>query len=332
MDRAVFADPPMSKEEVPRKPAEPIIAPANRPADKSLVDLLIVIVNWNAGDKLASCLRSIPSAGEGLTVRVVVLDNASTDGSCEMVEGTFPDLEVMRSRENLGYARANNQVLKRYADSARFVLLLNPDTVVAPDTFRRMLDFLEANSRAGIVGCRIVTPRGTLDWACKRAFLTPSLMFYKALRLDKLLPKSPRFGRYQLTYLDENQIHEVDSVVGAFMMIRHECLQAVGLLDDSYFMYGEDIDLCYRAKEAGWKVFYVPTATVLHHKGESTRRYSYRMIHLWYESTWKFYRRRIGPNYSAAVNALVWSGLQVMCATSLAANFLRREKRVPSRR
>lgn len=322
----------MAETEVPQRTAGSFVVRTNGPALNSIVDVLVVIVNWNAGDKLANCLRSIPSGGEGLTIHVVVLDNASTDGSREVVECDFPNVEVLQSRDNVGYACANNQVLTRYAHSARFVLLLNPDTVVAPHTFRRMLDFLEANSRVGIVGCRIVTPQGTLDWACKRMFLTPSLLFYKALRLDKLFPKSPRFGRYHLTYVDEEQIQEVDSVVGAFMMIRRECLETVGLLDDSYFMYGEDVDFCWRAKEAGWRVFYVPTATILHHKGESTRQRSYRMIRLWYYSTWKLYRKRIALRYPAFVNALVWSGLQVMCATSLAANFLRRQKRVPSRR
>lgn len=296
------------------------------------VDVLVVIVNWNAGDKLVDCLRSIPESVDDLTVRVVVFDNASTDGSCEIAKRDFPNVEVICSRDNLGFARANNSVIQRHGKCARFVLLLNPDTVLVAETFQRMLEFMESNADAGIVGCKIVTPNGSLDWACKRTFLTPSLLFYKALRLDKLFPNSPRFGRYQLTYVDENQVHEVDSVVGAFMMIRLECLNVVGLLDETYFMYGEDIDYCYRAKEAGWKIFYVPTVTILHHKGESTRKNSYGMIALWYDSTWTLYRKRVAPRYPAAVNALVWAGLHTMRAVSLVTNAFRREKRVPSRR
>ncbi len=274
----------------------------------------------------------MPASVTDLTVRVVVFDNASSDGSCEAVRRDFPNVEIICGRENLGFSRANNFVIQRYGKLARFILLLNPDTVLVPDVFKRMVEFMGANARAGIVGCKIVMPNGSLDWACKRAFLTPSLLFYKALRLDKLFPKSPRFGRYQLTYVDENEVREVDSVVGAFMMIRLECMHAVGLLDESYFMYGEDVDYCYRAKEAGWKVFYVPTVTILHHKGESTRKNSQGMIGLWYESTWKLYRKRVAPRYPALVNAVVWAGLHTMWVASLIVNAFRLKKRVPSRR
>lgn len=301
-------------------------------AQTQFYDLVVVIVNWNARDLLTKCLASVAAAAEGLTVRTVVVDNASSDGSVQLVEAMFPGVEMERNHENVGFARANNQTLIRYRESAKYALLLNPDTVISPDAFRKMVDFMEEHPDAGIVGCKIVTPQGELDWACKRGYLSPSMLFYKAFGLDKMFPRSPRFGGYNLTYLDEDQVHEVDSVVGAFMMIRRECLITTGLLDESYFIYGEDIDLCYRAKTLGWKIFYVPTATIVHHKGRSTGKRSYRMIRYWYDSAWRLYRKQVALHYPGVVNALVWSGFRAMCAASLVMNFLRSEKRVPSRR
>jgi len=295
-------------------------------------DLVIIIANWNAKDLLIACLSSLPSATDGLRTKTVVVDNASTDGSVDAVARMFSDVEIIANRNNLGFSRANNLALLKYRSHSRYLLLLNPDTLVSPDTFKKMISFMDAHPDAGIAGCKIVTPQGTLDWACKRGFLTPSLLFYKALGLDKRFPKSRRFGRYHLTYLNENEIHEVDSVVGAFMMIRKECLESVGVLDDAYFMYGEDIDFCFKTKEKRWKIFYVPTTTIIHYKGQSTQKRSYRMIYHWYAAIGKFYRKRIAPQYSLGTNALVWSGLHLMCAFSMAANIFRQDKRVPSRR
>ena len=295
-------------------------------------DLLVVIVNWNTAQLLERCLTSLAAAFDGLSVRTVVVDNASTDRSAEMVARKFPWVELIHNQENVGYARANNQALLPNADDASYTLFLNPDTEVPVGTLRAMIDFMESHPEAGIAGCRVVRPDGQLDWACKRGYLKPSALFYRALRLDRMFPNSRRFATYSLTYLDDNHIHEVTTVAGAFMMIRRECLAATGLLDESYFMYSEDTDLCYRAKALGWKVFYAPVSTILHHKGMSTSKRSYIMIRHWYGSTWKLYRKQIGPKYSAMVNALVWSGLWTMCAISLTTNLLRPTKRVPSRK
>ncbi|HLV95087.1 MAG TPA: glycosyltransferase family 2 protein [Candidatus Acidoferrales bacterium] len=295
-------------------------------------DLLVVIVNWNTSDLLRGCLASLAVATEGLRVRTVVVDNASTDGSPEMVETDFPWVELIRNSTNVGYARANNQALRRYPAQAKYSLLLNPDTEVPPGTLQAMAGFMESHPEAGIGGCRVVKPDGRLDWACKRGRLTPSMLFYKALHLDTLLPHSRRFGAYNLSYLDENQVHEVGTVVGAFMMIRRECLEDVGLLDESYFMYGEDADLCYRVNDLGWKVFYAPVGNIVHYKGQSTGKRSYLMIRHWYSAAWKLYQRRTAPKYPSFVNALVWGGFWTMCLGSFAANFFRATKRVPGRR
>jgi GT2 family glycosyltransferase len=295
-------------------------------------DLLVVIVNWNTADLLQRCLESLTVAAERLSARIVVVDNASTDGSADVVRVHFPWVELIANTENRGYAWANNQALRCYASDSRYSLLLNPDTEVPPQTLRAMIDFMEKNPEAGIAGCKVVKPDGSLDWACKRGYLTPGVLFYKALHLDRLFPNNPRFGGYNLTYLDENRTHEVGMIVGAFMMIRGECLRSTGLLDESYYMYGEDADLCYRARANGWKVFYAPVGTILHHKGVSTGKRSYAMIRHWYGSTWKFYQKQVAGTYPAFTNALVWTGLWTMCGASLAANFLRPVKRVPSRR
>lgn len=305
---------------------------SSTPTKDGLKDLLIVIVNWNTVDLLEKCLASLEVAMDGLSAQIVVVDNASTDGSAEMVKSDFSWVDLIGNQENLGYARANNQALARYAENARYSLLLNPDTEVPPGTLQAMIEFMEKRPKAGIAGCKLVRPDGGLDWACRRGRLTPSMLFYKALYLDRMFPSSRRFGAYNLTYLDENRTCEVGTVVGAFMMIRKDCLAAAGLLDESYFMYGEDIDLCYRAESAGWKVFYAPVGTIVHHKGKAAAKRSYAMIRHWYSSMWKLYRKHIAAGYPVMLNAVVWGGLWFMCVASLVTNSLRVTKRVPSRR
>lgn len=302
------------------------------PEKTTSYDMAVVVVNWNVKDLLRNCLESLRKAVRGLTIKVVVVDNASSDGSAEMVESLFPEVELVRNQTNVGFARANNQGLERYQKNSRFLLLLNPDTVVSPECFQAMIRFMEERPEAGIVGCKLIKPDGSLDYACKRSYITPDVLFYKALGLDKRFPQSKRFGRYQLTFLDPDQVHEVDSVVGAFLMIRRECVADIGLLDTSFFMYAEDIEWCYRAKRAGWSVYYVPTATVLHHKGKSTSKCSNRMIFHWYDATWRVYRKQLASRYPPIVNAMVWTGCYGMCVASLVANVVRGSKQVPSRR
>jgi GT2 family glycosyltransferase len=293
---------------------------------------VIVIVSWNVRELLAQCLTSVAAAVEGLSIKTVVVDNDSADGSADMVREQFPEVELISSGENLGFAKANNRVLKNLSGQSRQFLLLNPDTVVSPDTFRNMIEFMDSHPSAGIVGCKVIKPDGTLDWACKCSYIYPSLMFYRALGLDRRFPNSRRFGRYQLTYLDPNEIHEVDSVTGAFMMIRSECLEQIGFLDESFFMYSEDSEFCYRAKAAGWKIFYVPTSTIVHHKGGSSAKASGRMIYHWYSGTWRLYKKHLAASYSFPVNALVWTGLKFMLMVSSITSGLSKRKGVPSRR
>ena len=292
-------------------------------------DLVVIIVTWNVRELLANCLESVFHSPFRSKTKVVVWDNASTDDTVGQLESKFPDVRWIRSEENLGFVRANNRVLGEYEVQARYFLLLNADTVVSPGAFDVLMDFLDAHPEVGIAGGKVTRPDGELDWPCKRSYITPTALFSKALGLAHLFPHSRRFGKYELTYLDENQLHEVDAVLGAFLMIRRETLGQIGPMDERLYMYGDDLDWCYRAKAAGWKVFYVPDAHVVHYKSASSIKRSYRMIYWLYRATWLVYRRHLAPRYSLPVNAMVWLGFQVMCGASLVRNLFRSEKSLP---
>jgi len=246
-----------------------------------VLDLGIVIVNYNTRDMLRECLRSIYDSRGDFSHEVWAVDNASIDGSVDMVRQEFPQVQLVASSANNGYACANNLGLKSLGlgecsgAEARpvpsFVLLLNPDTILPPRALADMLDFMVRRPQVGAAGPRLVLPNGKLDRACRRSFPTPQNSFYRMSGLSLLFPKSPRFGAYNLTYLSEDQESEVDSVVGAFMMLRTQAIQEAGLLDEAFFMYGEDLDWCYRIKQAGWQVRYNPDCTVLHYKRASSR-------------------------------------------------------------
>ena len=247
-----------------------------------MLDLGIVIVNYNVRDLLRDCLLSVFDSQGSFSFEVCVVDNASHDGSAEMVAAEFPQVRLIRA-ENRGYAAGNNLGLQAFdfsaqggvtEDAPRYALLLNPDTVLPPSALGDMLAFMEAHPQAGAAGPRLVREDGSLDRACRRSFPTPEVAFYRLSGLSRLFPKSPRFGRYNLTYLPPDRVTEVDSVVGAFMLLRADALAQVGLLDEQYFMYAEDLDLCYRLKQQGWQVWYNAEVTVLHYKGRSSQQRS----------------------------------------------------------
>jgi GT2 family glycosyltransferase len=242
-------------------------------------DIGIVIVNWNTRDLLRGCLRSLAQSEARVVRRVVVVDNASSDGSAAMVRAEFPDVTLIENTQNTGYAAANNLGLRRLgfgqpsaADVPRYALLLNPDTELPTDALSQMVARLDADPQLGAAGPRLVLPDGKLDLACRRSFPTPEVALWRMVGLSKLFPKSRLFGRYNLTYLDEHLETEVDCVVGAFMMVRREVIERVGLLDETFWMYGEDIDWAYRIKQDGWKILYYPKVTVLHIKRAASRQ------------------------------------------------------------
>jgi GT2 family glycosyltransferase len=255
------------------------------------MDLGIVILNYNTRDLLRDCLRSLQAA-RGLALDVIVVDNASRDDSVAMARVEFPQIRVFASEINGGYAYGNNLALREYLarpDPPRALMLLNTDTVVPPDSLKLMMDFLDAHPDAGVVGPKLLLRDGSLDLACRRSFPTPEISFYRMLGLSKLFPKSKRFGRYNLTYLDENETAQVDSVVGAAMLMRTGALKQAGLLDEDFFMYGEDLDLALRIKQRGWNAYYYPRAEIMHYKRESSRQSKkaqvefYRAMYIFYE-------------------------------------------------
>lgn len=283
--------------------------------------LSIVIVNFNTRELLKACLRSVETSRTARPWELFVVDNASADGSADMVAAEFPWANLIRSDSNRGYAYANNLGLRRAAGS--YLLLLNPDTVLPPDALQQMVDYMDAHPEAGIAGPKLVRQDGTLDLACRRSFPSPEVSFYRMLGLSKLFPRSSRFGRYNLTYLNPDRPAEVDSVVGAFMIVRSEAVSQVGMLDESFFMYGEDLDWAFRIKSRGWKVLYNPAVVVLHYKGESSRRHPRKAILEFYRAMHLFYRKHYAAQTNVLLGALIVAAIWSKCAVTLALNYLR---------
>ena len=253
----------------------------SREGDKStLLDLAIVIVSYNVAPLLRRCLETLLASEGEFTYEICVVDNCSSDGSVKMVRESFPEarfpIRIIANEENVGYPAANNQGLLALGvegpSPPRYCLLLNPDTEVPPDALGRFIDYMDRNVEVGVVGPRLVLPDGRLDLACRRGFDSMSALVYRMVGLSTLFPRSPRFARYNMTFLDENQMAEVDAVVGAFMLVRTEAIEEVGLLDDRFWMYGEDLDWAKRIKDAGWRVIYNPEVTVLHVKRASSQQ------------------------------------------------------------
>ena len=298
-----------------------------------MLDLGIVLVSYNTCDLLRDCLGSVYESRDDLSFKVVVVDNASTDGSAEMVRQEFPQAELVISAHNGGYAYANNLGLKALGfggatevealGTVTYVLLLNPDTVLPPRALSDMRDFMAARPQVGVAGPRLVLPNGELDRACRRSFPTPQVSFYRMTGLSRLFPRSSRFGAYNLTYLDENQEAEVDSVVGAFMMLHSSAIRKVGLLDESFFMYGEDLDWCYRIHQSGWQVRYNPNCTVLHYKRASSR-HSHRAQVEFYRAMLVFYDKHYAATTPFWLHWLVVGGIYVRGGAVLLKENLRR--------
>jgi GT2 family glycosyltransferase/lipopolysaccharide/colanic/teichoic acid biosynthesis glycosyltransferase len=246
------------------------------------MEISIVIVNFNVKHFLEQALLSIQKATESIPTEILVVDNASQDGSVAMVQEKFPAVKLIVNTQNKGFAAANNQALR--LARGRYIACINPDTIIQEDTFSSLIHFFEAHPEAGMVGCKILNPDGTLQLACRRSFPTPWVAFTKISGLSQIFPQSRLFGRYNLTYRDPDATYEVEAISGSFMIFRQEALREVGLFDETWFMYGEDLDLCYRFRQAGWKIFYVPTTKIIHFKGESSKQSDFDTIRLFYQA------------------------------------------------
>ncbi len=279
-------------------------------------DLAIIIVSYNSKEFLPACLDTVKAAIEGITATVYVVDNGGSDGTADWVKENYGWCEVIDSRANGGYSFGNNLGLKAagFPDAPRFryALLLNPDTETPPDAFRKMLAYMEANPNVGVLGPRLELPDGSLDLACRRGEPTPLTSFYYIFGLSRLFPKSPIFARYNMTFLSEHQTADVDSVVGACMLMRGEALQKTGLMDESFFMYGEDLDLSIRIKRQGYRVVYWPEVTIKHLKGTSTRKVPERMINTFYDAMYVFHRKHYASRYPAPFNWMVYAGIELV--------------------
>ena len=326
----------------------------------------IIIVNYNTRDLLATCLQSVYANRTEHEYHVIVVDNVSNDGSAEMVAARYPQSTLIKSDRNGGFGYANNLGLRWLASQREFpregtggtsiqasgpssgaqpprevplrgdspytypcdhVLFLNPDTVLPKDALQVTVDFLETHPQAGIVGPKVVKPDGSLDLACRRSFPTPVSSLFKLSGLSKLLPKSKLAARYNLTYLSDDQTAEVDSVMGAYMLVRAQALSQAGLFDELFFMYGEDLDLAFRIKARGWRVYYYPAVEVLHHKGASSRKQSERSIREFYRAMHIFYQKHYAGQYNVLVNAVVNLGIRLRGALAQVQNALRPNER-----
>ncbi len=276
--------------------------------------LSVVIVNYNVKYFLTQCLLSVEKAkteyekkyGQNL-IEVFVVDNNSKDNSCEYIKKNFPEINLTENKKNVGFSTANNQAIKQ--SEGEYVLLLNPDTVIPEDTFIKILDFADKHPDAGGVGVKMINGEGAFLPESKRAFPSPSVSFYKIFGLSKLFPKSKRFGKYHLTYLDDNEVNKIDVLPGAFMLLRKSALDKAGLLDETFFMYGEDIDLSYRITRNGFVNYYYPEVEIIHYKGESTKKGSLNYVFIFYNAMIIFAKKHFTGKNAALFSFLIKSAI-----------------------
>jgi GT2 family glycosyltransferase len=287
---------------------------------KPTFDLSVVIVNYNVAYFLEQCLNAVLAASKTLKVQVFVVDNNSVDGSVEMVQSKFPQVHLIANKENVGFSRANNQALA--ISDARYSLLLNPDTVVEEDTFAKVVAFMDEHPKAGGLGVRMVDGKGRFLPESKRGLPTPQVAFYKIFGLSKLFPKSKRFGRYHLGFLSEFETNEVDVLSGAFMLMRKETLEKVGFLDETFFMYGEDIDLSYRIQLGGFKNYYFPETKIIHYKGESTKKSSVNYVFVFYRAMVIFAKKHFSQNNAKLFSMAIHFAIYLRASISIFRRFI----------
>jgi N-acetylglucosaminyl-diphospho-decaprenol L-rhamnosyltransferase len=253
--------------------------------------LSVVIVSYNVRDYLEQCLRSLIKSIGDIKAEIFVVDNASADGSIPYLKRLFPSIQFIENLDNKGFARANNQAIRRA--KGEFILLLNPDTIVAEDTITTCVNFLQSNANAGGLGVRMLKINGEFAYESRRGLPSPFTAFCKMTGLCQRYPYSRTFGKYYLRYQDERKVNKIDIISGAFACFRHSVLKQVGLLDEDFFMYGEDIDLSYRVLKAGYQNYYIPNS-IIHYKGESTEKSSFRYVHAFYKAMLIFFNKHYG--------------------------------------
>jgi GT2 family glycosyltransferase len=285
------------------------------------MDLSIIIVSYNVKYFLEQCLHAVNKASGNISSEIFVVDNNSADGSAQMVAEKFPRVHLLSNTDNVGFARANNQAIRMAG--GKFILLLNPDTLVQEDAFDKCLAYMKEEPAVGCLGVKMIDGKGRFLPESKRSLPTPGVAFYKIFGLSALFPRSRRFGRYHLGFLDPDQIHEVEVISGAFMLLRQEALKKAGLLDETFFMYGEDIDLSFRIHAAGFRNIYFPLTTIIHYKGESTKKGSINYVLMFYMAMIIFARKHFVSRKARVVNLLIHLAIYFRAVLSIMQRFLR---------
>lgn len=286
-----------------------------------MIQLSVVIVNYNVKHFIEQCLISVYKAINNIHAEVIVVDNNSVDGSCAMIKQKFPEAQLIQNKKNYGFSYANNQAIK--SAKGKYILLLNPDTVVKEDSFDKCIQFMDDHQNAGALTVKMIDGKGRFLPESKRALPTPKVSFYKIFGLSSLFPKSKRFARYHLGHLDKNESHEIEILPGAFMLIRKEVLDQVGLLDEDYFMYGEDIDLSYRIIKAGYKNYYYPETTIIHYKGESTKKGSLNYVFIFYNAMIIFARKHFSQKNAKLFSMLINLAIYFRAFIAIANRFIK---------
>ncbi|MEM8487000.1 MAG: glycosyltransferase [Bacteroidota bacterium] len=300
------------------------------------VDVSVVIVNYNVREFLEQAMRSVEKASAQLRVELFVVDNNSSDGSVEMVRKRFPEAHLISNKENTGFSKANNQAIRMA--NGRYLLILNPDTIIQEDTLTSLVRFMDAHPDAGAAGCKILNADGTFAPESRRAFPTPAVAFYRITGLSKLFPNSPTFGKYNLSYLSPDETCEVDALSGSCMFVRKDALYqdheettveaqpdaGAGLFDEDFFMYGEDLDWCYRIQQAGWKIYYTPETQIIHYKGESTKKGDLRYVLLFYGAMLRFAEKHFKNRHSWFFRLFLRCGIIARGTLHMLSNWVRR--------
>ena len=288
-------------------------------------DISICIVNLNAREYLRNCLLSIPQASQHLDWEVILVDNGSSDGSVQMIQEEFPHFRLISNHKNLGYTRPMNQAL--WVAQGKYLIQLNPDTRLHPSAFEKLYEFMESNPHIGICTPKVLNRDGSLQLQCRRSAARPWDTITYFIGLSRLFPSNRIFARYLMTYLPEDQIAEVEAVSGSCMFIRRKVVEQIGFLDEQFFAYQEDADYCYRARQAGWKIYYFPFAEVTHYGGQGgSRTEPYRAIIEWHRSYFLYYRKHLAEEYFFLINWLMYLAMAGKLGLNLIRAFLSKEK------
>ena len=282
--------------------------------------LSIIIVNYNVKHFLKQCLQSVYVSAKHISSEVIVVDNNSVDGSVEMIKNNFPNTIIINNKKNVGFSKANNQAIK--VSKGSIILMLNPDTVIQEKTLKYVLNFINVTNNVGAVGIKMVDGKGNFLPESKRSLPKPSTAFYKIFGLSRIFPNSKKFGKYHLNFLDKDKIQEIDVISGAFLMTKKSVLEEVGLLDERFFMYGEDIDLSYRIQKKGYENYYLPDHSIIHYKGESTKKTSVNYIFTFYNAMILFVKKHYDKKDASILISVIKLAIMFRALISITKRFI----------